>query len=265
MNSFPDLLAAAHRHGDSLTYPIPDEWGQGRATFGGLVSSLAVHAMRAFIDEERPLRTLQVNFIGPVPPGQMRVDIQQLRSGKNVSQVEARVVQDGTLAAVLIGVFGGGRSSVLPTRLPVQPTSRAPDVVPEMPFRAGAMPNFLQHVGFRWAEGDPPFTGGDAMHSRLHVMLRHNASGVSAELLTVLLSDAPPTPVLGHFETITTASSVSWVLELLPLTTPPGDGWWRVDTDVNAYADGYAHQHSRLWTPDGQLAALGTQMVAVFG
>ena len=259
-----DLIAAARREGDSLIYPIFDDWGQGRATFGGLVASLSVHAMHTIADDPRPLRALQTNFIGPVGPGEMRVEVQQLRGGKNVSQFEARVFQNGELAAVLIGVFGSARESAVAAMRPQQPASRDAASLPDVPFVAGAMPNFIQRVGFRWAEGDAPFAGGKAMHSKIHVKLRDGAA-VHPELLTVLLADAPPTPMLGHFDKLTMASSVSWSLELLPLEAPPGDGWWRVDTEVFAYAGGYGHQQTRLWTPEGALAALGYQVVAVFG
>ena len=39
----------------------------------------------------------------------------------------------------------------------------------------------------------------------------------------------------------------------------------RVDTDVLAAAGGYSNQVSRLWSPDGELAALGYQVVTVYG
>ena len=42
-------------------------------------------------------------------------------------------------------------------------------------------------------------------------------------------------------------------------------GWWRIDMDTKACAEGYANQAATLWTPDGQLASLGYQVVAVYG
>jgi len=48
--------------------------------------------------------------------------------------------------------------------------------------------------------------------------------------MTVLMSDASPTPVLSRFKTPTPASSVSWSLELRPLSLQePLEGWWRAE------------------------------------
>jgi hypothetical protein len=38
-----------------------------------------------------------------------------------------------------------------------------------------------------------------------------------------------------------------------------------VDTDVIAAAGGYVNQVSKLWTPSGELASIGYQVVAVYG
>jgi hypothetical protein len=35
--------------------------------------------------------------------------------------------------------------------------------------------------------------------------------------------------------------------------------------ETKAGADGYVNQSAKLWTPNGQLASLGYQVVAVYG
>jgi hypothetical protein len=58
---------------------------------------------------------------------------------------------------------------------------------------------------------------------------------------------------------------VSWELELRPVAHElPADGWWRIDTDAIAAAGGYVNQVSKLWSPTGDLAALGYQVVTVY-
>ena len=79
---------------------------------------------------------------------------------------------------------------------------------------------------------------------------------------TVLLADAPPTPVLGRMKTPGPASSVTWALELRPVAA--AEGWWRVDSEAQASGQGYVNQQSTLWAPDGSLAAYGYQVVAVY-
>ena len=62
-----------------------------------------------------------------------------------------------------------------------------------------------------------------------------------------------------------TASSVSWALELRPVTVSDAKGYWRMDKEALATGEGYVNEKTTLWTPDGQMAALGYQVVAVYG
>ncbi|MEO8153015.1 MAG: thioesterase family protein [Rhizobacter sp.] len=264
------LLAARVRIEDRVRFDISEDWLQGRTSFGGLISVLAVQAMRDVAGAAWPdgvqLRALQTSFIGPVGQGQVEVVINLLREGKNVRQVQALVQQGGQTAALLLGVFGSERSTVVAPLSPKQPAvATGPEQTPQRAMRAGAAPNFTQHMDMRFAEGGAPFSGTVSTLSRIHLkLLGEPASGIATELLTVLLADVPPTPLLSQFTQPVAASSVSWELELRPLPAVT-EGWWRVDTDVLAAAGGYSNQATRLWSPDGELAALGYQVVTVYG
>lgn len=269
-----DLLAARTLSGNRMQARITEDWLQGRTTFGGLIAALGVQAMRDAAGQAWPqdvsLRALQTNFVGPVGVGLVDVDVTLLREGKNVRQVQATVSQDGQLAAVLLGVFGAPRETSLPPLVPQRPAPlRQADELPPLPFIPGVTPNFTQHIDFRWSEGALPFTGGEQWHSSIHMRLhggeRMQPLAHREELLTVLMADAAPTPVLGRLKKMGPASSVSWALELRPLAGGSADtGWWRVDKEALAAADGYVNERALLWGPDGSLAAYGYQVVAVY-
>jgi acyl-CoA thioesterase len=264
------LLAARTRHETRVSFEVPEDWLQGRTSFGGLISVLAVQAMRdvagaAWADDVK-LRALQTSFIGPVAQGPVEVVVNLLREGKNVRQVQALVQQAGQTSALLLGVFGSQRTTAIAPMSPKKPpVATEPEQTPPRTLPAGIAPNFTQHMDMRFAEGGAPFSGTVSTLSRIHLQLRGEpVSGISTELLTVLLADVPPTPLLSQFTKPTPASSVSWELELRPLPQAT-EGWWRVDTDVLAAAGGYSNQATRLWSPDGELAALGYQVVTVYG
>lgn len=258
------LLAQRQREGDTLSFTITDDWLQGRTTFGGLVATLAVQAMHDVVGRAAPLRALQTNFVGPVGAGSVQVVVTTLRAGKNMRQVQAALLQEGELAAMLVGVFGAARETVLPMMWPERPAvAMAADAARALPFIPGVTPNFTQHLQMCWAEGPVPFTGGEGWNTRIHLRLKDEA--LDPELLTVLLSDAPPTPALGQLKDRKPASSVTWSLELRsPAAGVPADGWWRIDMDTKAAAEGYVNQAATLWTPDGRLASLGYQVVAIY-
>jgi len=253
-----------------VRFDVSADWQQGRTTFGGVLSALAVQAMRDVCGSDWPLRALQTNFVGPVSPGRFDIEVLLLRQGKNIRQVQARVTQAdeagvAQVGGVLLGVFGAARNSTLPHLRPDRhPVAKDPDSAFLWPFVPGVTPAFTQHLEFRQAEGGMPFTGSREWHSRTHVRLRA-PGGIDNELQSVLLADAGPTPALAQLSGFAPASSVSWALELRPVDAAPHAGFWRMDKDALATGDGYVNEKTTLWTPDGQLAALGYQVVAVYG
>src|SRR5690242_484925 len=103
---FSEILRQAQGAGADWTFQAGEDWLQGRTLFGGLQAALAARAMRAVTAAAAPLRTLQVAFIAPVPPGPVRVHARVLRAGRNATQVEGRIVQGDATLCLAIGIFG---------------------------------------------------------------------------------------------------------------------------------------------------------------
>ncbi|HEX6706607.1 MAG TPA: thioesterase family protein [Albitalea sp.] len=272
LTSLSALLARRERRPDSVAFDIPDDWLQGRTSFGGLVSAFAVQAMRDVAGDRWPadvaLRALQTNFIAPVGQGAVEVGVQVLREGRSVRQVQAVVRQSGETVALMVGVFGGPRPTSLPALRPQRPAPRREvGAIAPSPFVPGLRPNFVAHLDMRWADGTPPFSASPDWRASIHLRLVDaDAATLPPEILTVLMADAFPTPALSHFREPSPASSVSWALELRPLPAhEPLDGHWRADNLVIAAQDGYVNQQATLWSPSGALAALAYQVVTVYG
>ena len=266
------ILSHRRHAGHDVAFEIPADWLQGRTSFGGLVSVFAVQAMRDVASGSWPdhvsLRALQTNFIAPVEAGIATVSVHVLREGKTVRQVQATVKQRDEVCALMVGVFGSDRETVVPALLPTRPAvPKEPGDLPAIPFVEGMRPHFTAHLDMRWGDGAPPFTGVDTWIAALHLrLLDEDAATLPRELMTVLMADASPTPVLSQFRRPTPASSVSWALELRPLAaTEALDGWWRADNRAIAASGGYVNQQSMLWAPSGALAALAYQVVTVYG
>jgi len=269
LESLSTLLAQRRTEGACVFYDVDESWQQGRTLFGGLLSALAVQAMRDVCGADWPLRALQTSFVGPVAAGRFEIEVHLLRQGKNVRQVQAHIRQGhsggpGAVAGVLLAVFGTGRESQVPVlTVPVPQAAATLEQAVQMPYLPGLTPAFTQHFEYRLAEGAYPFMGADTWLSRAHVRLKQ-AEGIDSELLTVMFADVGPTPALATLRAPAPASSVSWALELRPVGTPAADAWWRMDKEALATGEGYVNEKTTLWTPDGQLAALGYQVVAVY-
>jgi hypothetical protein len=210
---------------------------------------------------ETPLRSLQTTFVGPVPGGAVRATARVLRSGKNVTHVEARIVDGDATLALMVGVFGLARPSS------VAVTPRQPEATPgnvfEMRYVPGVAPAFTQHFKARWLAGGPPFSGATQRDNVIELGMRD--AGPATEYHVVAMADFIPPIALSFLDAPAAAASLNWMLELLAddVSALPLDGW-RIDAHVAAAAAGYTHQSLELWGPGGVPVALGRQTMVVF-
>ena len=243
---------------------IGADWSQGRATFGGMVAALGNEAMRRLVPAERILRELDTTFVGPALAGEVRISAEVLRVGKAVTIASARMWSDGKIAATMIGIYGAARESSL-SLAPIAAAGvpRAEDL-PDPAVSESAGATFLQHFGFRWAEGSRPFAGTSSRTSKTYV--RHKDGAPLTESHVVALIDCIPSVVLQLMSTPAPSSSLTWAVQFIghDYSFAP-EAWWRIDTHVDSSDSGYACESCMLIDPAGKPAALARQMVAVFG
>lgn len=282
---FSELMRSVERRGDAWSVEIGGDWAQGRSLFGGLQAGLAARAMRDLRSIEAPLRSLQVAFLAPVPPGPVTLHARVLRTGKNVQQIEARIVAGEDTLCLAIGVYGAARAShvaVLPTQPPVQDGAlvampRLPGVTPEnapsrlpaplrLPFVPGLTPNFTQHFGVRWLQGSLPLSGSRETRQVLELDLLDPGGDPLDETQVLAFADFIPPIALNFLTTPANGSSLTWMVEFLRdrYDDLPPEGW-RVHAELLAARDGYLNQSVNLWAPDGTPAAMGRQAMTVFG
>ncbi|HXF79518.1 MAG TPA: thioesterase family protein [Usitatibacter sp.] len=239
---------------------VPDDWLQGRTLFGGLQAAIALKAMRT-LAPQAPLRSMQVTFVGPVPGGPVQARARVLRSGKNTTHVEARIVDGEETLATMVGVFGLARASSVNV-LPAQPAVPAGKPI-EMRYVQAAVPAFTQHFKARWLHGGPPFTGATERDNVIELGMRDPAR--ASEYHVLAMADFIPPIALSFLTERAAAASLNWMLELLvdDVGALPLEGW-RLDAHMVAAGEGYTHQSLELWGPGGLPVALGRQTMVVF-
>ena len=264
--TFSELLQAVRANPDALV--IPAVWGQGRASFGGLVAALAYEAMRARVSEGRPVRSLAITFVGPVAadvPVSFQVEV--LREGKAVSQLCLRALQDGQVVTLVQGSFGAARASaveVAPLPAPqIEPAERCQ----ELAYVRGVTPEFTRFLAMRWGIGGMPFSNNPSRQMGGWVRLRgeHQPQALSEAHLLALV-DAWPPAVLPHLKSPAPGSSLTWTIEFVqPLRELSTEHWCLYRAEIEHARDGYGHVAAALWSPDGELIAISRQTVTVFG
>lgn len=264
--TFSELLAAVRANPDQVV--IPPVWGQGRASFGGLVAALVFDVMRAAVAEGRPVRSLAITFVGPVEPDvPVAFSAELLREGKAVSQVLGRAVQNGQTVTLVQGSFGASRTSTVQVAAEPAPVLKDVQNCQEMPYIAKVTPEFTRYLAMRWAIGGLPFSATESREMGGWVRLRDEPQPQPLDEAHLLaLVDAWPPAVLPYLRAPAPGSSLTWTIEFVqPLASLSSDDWCMYRATIEHARDGYGHVAAALWTPGGELVAISRQTVTVFG
>ncbi|MDB5703901.1 MAG: TesB-like acyl-CoA thioesterase 1 [Sphingomonas bacterium] len=257
MTPIPDILGQAIPIEGGFRATIPADWLQGRTSYGGLSSALALHAAQACEPDLPPLRSAQVSFIGPLS-GEVSVTATRLRRGRNAAFIQADIVSEAGLGYRATFVFMSDQPSriELDGRLETHHRPPAPDATlytgPDEFFTGNF--NFLdlkeEATGdaewLRWARLRA-FAGLDPM---VHVMAVADALPPAA----FKLLGKQPAPI----------SSLTWIVNLLTPTPTTTDGWWLLSATSDYARNGCSSQTMMIWNADGQPIAQGMQSVAIF-
>ena len=258
--NFIDLMNSATFEDGALSVIIPDDWMQGRTTYGGLSAALCLEtAQRAFPDAP-PLRSAMVSFIGPAGgPVEGRANL--LRQGKSVTFVEADVVGEKGIATRCAFAFGGARPSKWNRTFAPAPKVPAPDqcdvFIPE-----GFGPPFAKNFDARLAKGGRP--GTCSKEHDHYLWVRHRDENADNVVALLALADMPPPAIAPMFSQMAPLSSMTWMVNVLCEEPKTRDGWWLLQSRAEHAGNGYSSQDMLVWNADLELVIAGRQSVAIF-
>jgi len=248
-----DILDAAVDTGGSFAFDIPETWMQGRTSYGGLSSALALHAARTASPDLPALRTAQISFVGPLA-GQVTASATLLRRGRTAAFVRADVVSDAGLGLAATFVFTHAQSShidhvELPAPFPL-PEPATPTTLP--PGTPSFVDNFdvieMPRIGADWTRW---------------VRLKHR-DGLDPMTEIVTIGDALPPAALALATRPGPISSMTWLVNLLTDAPQTRDGWWLLKSTAEYTRGGSSSQTMAMWNADGVPIASGMQSVALF-
>lgn len=244
----------------SWSVNIPNNWMQGRTTYGGLSAALCLQTALLDNPDLPPIRSAQINFIGPAG-GKVMMQSKILRQGKSVCYMEVLMFGEKGLATHAVFCFGSARESKLNEIY----TSK-----PEVPnhkgltgfFPSAIAPTFTQHFETKLAQGDPPVSGSS--ETEFYLWCRHNDKAANNMVALLGIADMPPPAVLPKFKEFAPLSSMTWMLNFLVEKPKTQDGWWLLRSAAEHAIDGYSSQDMQVWNSDRELIISGRQNVAVF-
>jgi acyl-CoA thioesterase len=257
--SLPSILAAARPTATGLVATIPEEWMQGRTSYGGLSSALALEAARKVADDLPPLRSATINFVGPLA-GEVEVATRVLRRGRNATWVSAEVTGEAGVGLTATFVFMGPVESSLhlhdapPPKGLIQVDEAA--ILPEH-LGPGFTRNFERRFAMPRSEDKQP-------ELVWWVRLKDKA-GLDPMVELLLCADALPPGVMPLMSKGTAISSMTWIVNLLTPAPVSRDGWWLLRAAGNYAEHGCSSQDMGIWNADGEAVAAGMQSIALFG
>lgn len=105
VRSLDQVLTARRLSDTEDELEVAAEFGQGKATFGGLVVGAAVRSMRSRVESGRRLRSLSSQLIGAPQPGLATLSLRHLRTSATVTTLSADLLQGGQVMTHVVGVF----------------------------------------------------------------------------------------------------------------------------------------------------------------
>jgi acyl-CoA thioesterase len=240
---------------------------------GGYVAAVVLRAAVAEIDEpaRRP-RTIHVQYLRAPAAGPVEVEVTLERQGRTVTNVSARMSQEGQVMALALAVFAVERPSPvefdegpgLPTLFDGRPVPSPEQTPPSEVDRERDVP-MRTHYDLRWALGDLPFRPADdpaARHARAGGWLRPAEAEPVDEIVIAAMTDAWLPPIFSRVATPLAVPTIDLTVHFRGLPEDPLDHCF-VEFASPLAAQGYLVEHGRILSRDGRLLAESRQLAVV--
>jgi acyl-CoA thioesterase len=244
---------------------ISDQWAVVRGPNGGYIAAIVLRAMEAAVDEpQRAPRSLTLHYLRPPATGPCEVHVDVERTGRTLSSLSARLVQDGRTMVLALGAFGGDFPSAADYAAP-RPDVAPPAELHVVPDGPGVLP-IARRIALAPAFGPVPFSGGD--EALVGGWLRLAEPRVADAAALAFYCDAWLPAPFARLEAPTPAPTVDLTIHFRTRLPHPG-----LEPEAPVLArfasrtsrGGYFEEDGEIWAPDGTLLAQSRQLALLFG
>lgn len=235
-------------------------WTVGRGPNGGYVAALLLRALDLTVaDAERSPRSLTIHYLLPPEVGPCRIEAAIERAGRTLTSLTARLMQGGRTCALALAAYSTVRRSITLTDGSM-PTVPPPEACPRFEGMPGTL-SFARNFDYRWAVGDPPFSG--SAHARVGGWIRLAERRRADALAAAAFTDAWVPCIFPRVPQPAPAPTIDLTIHFrtrLPLPNAAPDDFYLGVYSSKLAAEGFFEEDSEIWSHDGVLLAQSRQL-----
>jgi acyl-CoA thioesterase len=240
---------------------VDPAWRIVRGANGGHIAAIVLRSMMLSIGDDRTPRSLTVHFARVPKEAPFRVETNVERSGRTMSTLTARIVQEDKLIAFGLAAFSLPRTGPEFTELGM-PEVPAPEDLEPVADREDFP--FGRHFDVRRALG--PLTPSPDNPAETGVWIRLREPRALDHLLVTQLMDAWAPSIFvklgegGGGAGVPTIDMTYHYREALPLDGAKPDDWYLGVFRTHTARGGFIEEDGWLWSRDGKLVAQSRQL-----
>ncbi len=241
-------------------------WWIVRGPNGGYLAAILVRAMKAAIDDPaRGLRSLTVHYLRPPKEGPAEVLVALERTGRSLSTVSARLVQDGAVQALALAAFSKPRQSDS-LHHAVMPEVQPPEAIPPRDANSSVPIHALYDE--RPAFGHGPWSPERGSEAVTGGWIRLDEARALDDPLIAAYADAWPPAVfatdgLSSVMGVPTVDLTVHVRATLPSPHVAADDHVFMLFRTRQVSDGFLEEDGEIWSRDGVLLAQCRQLAVM--
>lgn len=234
---------------------------------GGYIAAIVLRAMTEEVgDAARAPRSLTLHYLRPPTEGAVSIEVSVERSGRTLSTLSARLLQDGRLMVVALGAFATSRKS-FEFSDPEPPRMPPPEACESMQQKYGANIELRNRYDARVGLGGA--LGSGSNRALLGGYIRCEEPRIVDALAVAAFTDAfPPalfTRAIGRagIGPVPTVDLTIHFRAALPLPGAEANDYSIVVFRSEASRDGFVEEDGEVWSAGGVLIAQSRQLALV--